>query len=97
MDSQAVSQELEEYLSKKAGRSVQLLIPQKGDQMKLLSMAKENASQQIAEQTRRTSREISALDELARLLGLQKVPNYIEAYDISNIGSETIVARYGGI
>lgn len=85
-------QELEEYLSKKAGRSVQLLIPQKGDQMKLLSMAKENASQQIAEQTRRTSREISALDELARLLGLQKVPNYIEAYDISNIGSETIVA-----
>ena len=50
-------QELEEYLSKKAGRSIQLLIPQKGDQMKLLSMAKENASQQIAEQTRRTSRE----------------------------------------
>ena len=60
--------------------------------MKLLQMAKENASQQIAEQTRRTSREISALDELARLLGLHQIPNYIEAYDISNIGSETIVA-----
>lgn len=85
-------QELEEYLCQKAQRSVQLLLPQKGDQMKLLQMAKENASQQIAEQTRRTSREISALDELARLLGLHQVPNYIEAYDISNIGSETIVA-----
>ena len=85
-------QELEEYLCQKAQRSVQLLPPQKGDQMKLLQMAKENASQQIAEQTRRTSREISALDELARLLGLHQVPNYIEAYDISNIGSETIVA-----
>ena len=85
-------QELEEYLCQKAQRSVQLLLPQKGDQMKLLQMAKENASQQIAEQTRRTSRESSALDELARLLGLHKVPNYIEAYDISNIGSETIVA-----
>lgn len=85
-------QELEEYLCHKAQRSVQLLLPQKGDQMKLLQMAKENASQQIAEQTRRTSREISALDELARLLGLHQVPNYIEAYDISNIGSETIVA-----
>ena len=84
--------QLQSYLSEKAGRSVQLLIPQKGDQMKLLTMAKENASQQIAEQTRRTSREISALDELARLLGLHQVPNYIEAYDISNIGSETIVA-----
>ena len=85
-------QELEEYLCQKAQRCVQLLLPQKGDQMKLLQMAKENASQQIAEQTRRTSREISALDELARLLGLHQVPNYIEAYDISNIGSETIVA-----
>ncbi|MEE0211032.1 MAG: excinuclease ABC subunit UvrC [Negativibacillus sp.] len=85
-------QELEDYLCQKAQRSVQLLLPQKGDQMKLLQMAKENASQQIAEQTRRTSREISALDELARLLGLHQVPNYIEAYDISNIGSETIVA-----
>ena len=85
-------QELEEYLCQKAQRSVQLLLPQKGDQMKLLQMAKENASQQIAEQPRRTSREISALDELARLLGLHQVPNYIEAYDISNIGSETIVA-----
>lgn len=85
-------EELQEYLSQKAGRSVQLLVPQKGDQMKLLKMAKENASQQIAEQTKRTSREISALDELARLLGLHQVPNYIEAYDISNIGSETIVA-----
>lgn len=85
-------QELEEYLCQKAQRSVQLMLPQKGDQMKLLQMAKENASQQIAEQTRRTSREISALDELARLLGLHQVPNYIEAYDISNIGSETIVA-----
>ena len=85
-------QELEEYLCQKAQRSVQLLLPQKGDQMKLLQMAKENASQQIAEQTQRTSREISALDELARLLGLHQVPNYIEAYDISNIGSETIVA-----
>ena len=85
-------QELEDYLCQKAQRSVQLLLPQTGDQMKLLQMAKENASQQIAEQTRRTSREISALDELARLLGLHQVPNYIEAYDISNIGSETIVA-----
>lgn len=87
-----MNEELEKYLSQKAGRAVQLTVPQKGDQMKLLQMARENASQQIAEQTRRTSREVSALDELARMLGLHQIPNYIEAYDISNIGSETIVA-----
>lgn len=84
--------EMAEYLTQKSGRAVQILVPQKGDQMKLLQMARENASQQIAEQSRRTSREITALHELARLLGLHSIPNYIEAYDISNIGSETIVA-----
>ena len=36
--------------------------------------------------------ELAALDELARLLGLEKPPSYIEAYDISNIGSDTVVA-----
>ena len=85
-------QEMEEYLTQKSGRNVQFLLPQKGDQVKLLQMARENASQQIAEQSRRTSREITALHELARLLGLHSIPNYIESYDISNIGSETIVA-----
>lgn len=39
----------------------------------------------------RTGRELSALDELARLLGLSAPPSYIEAYDISNIGAGTIV------
>jgi len=38
-----MQEELQHYLSQKAGRSVQLLVPQKGDQMKLLQMAKENA------------------------------------------------------
>ena len=31
------------------------------------------------------------LDELARVLGLEKPPERIEAYDISNFGSETVV------
>ena len=40
----------------------------------------------------RTAREISALEELARLLGLKKTPLYIESYDISNLGSSDMVA-----
>ena len=39
----------------------------------------------------RTSREVAVLDELARLLGLEKPPERIEAYDISNFGAETVV------
>ena len=88
----AHSEELQAFLSERSKHSVSILIPQKGDQKELVTMAKENASQHISERTRRSSREISALDELSRLLGLNKIPEYIEAYDISNIGSETIVA-----
>lgn len=84
--------ELQKYLAEKANHAVSLIIPQKGDQMELVRMAKENASQHISERSRRSSREINALDELSRLLGLNRIPEYIEAYDISNIGSDTIVA-----
>ncbi len=88
----AHKEELQNYLGEKSAHSVNLIIPQKGDQKELIQMAKENASQHISERSRRSSREINALDELSRLLGLNKIPEYIEAYDISNIGSETIVA-----
>ena len=91
-DEPAHKEELQKYLAEKASHAVNIIVPQKGDQKELIQMAKENASQHISERSRRTSREVSALDELSRLLGLNKIPEYIEAYDISNIGSETIVA-----
>lgn len=84
--------EMRQFMAEKSGHSVSIIIPQKGDQKQLVEMALENASQHISERSRRTNREIAALDELSRLLGLNQVPQYIEAYDISNIGSETIVA-----
>ena len=40
----------------------------------------------------RTGREIIALEELAKALGLPEPPEYIESYDISNLGSESMVA-----
>ena len=39
----------------------------------------------------RTGREIATLDELGKLLGMPHPPSYIEAYDISNMGSDSIV------
>ncbi|MFQ9847320.1 MAG: hypothetical protein ACLRXC_10750 [[Clostridium] leptum] len=38
-----------------------------------------NAAEQLAQKTGRTGREASALDELARLLGLEHPPSYIES------------------
>lgn len=79
------------YLTEKLGKKVSLLVPERGEKLRLVKMATTNAAQQLAQKTERTNKEVSALDELARLLGLEEPPSYIEAYDISNMGEETVV------
>ncbi|MCI9406313.1 MAG: excinuclease ABC subunit UvrC, partial [Oscillospiraceae bacterium] len=81
----------ERYFSEKMGHKITIGVPQRGEQARLVEMARNNASQRLSHEVSRTGRELSALDELARLLGLEGPPTYIEAYDISNIGADTIV------
>ena len=81
-----------QYIREKAGRKVYITVPQRGEQHKLTEMAKTNAAEMLSLGSARTGKELSALDELARLLGLKEPPAYIEAYDISNIGSSVIVS-----
>lgn len=83
---------VQQMLQQKAGRKVELFVPARGDNRKLVEMARNNASQRLAANKPYSNRDVAALDELARLLGLKNPPKYIEAYDISNIGSETVVA-----
>ncbi|MCI9273243.1 MAG: excinuclease ABC subunit UvrC [Clostridiales bacterium] len=87
----ASAETLAQWLSEKAGRKVKLTVPQKGEQAQLTQMCRNNAAEKLAQTTGRTGKEASALDELARLLGLAQPPGYIEAYDISNLaGSENV-------
>ena len=79
------------WLSEKAGHRVTVSVPQKGERRKITEMAYNNAAERLSHERLRTSREIAVLDELARLLGLEKPPERIEAYDISNFGAETVV------
>lgn len=79
-------------LTERLGRKVTLSIPQRGEQYQLVQMAVKNCAQKLSHQSKRTGREIAALDELAKLLGLPTPPAYIESYDISNIGAQTVVA-----
>ncbi len=82
---------LTRWLSERRGKSVKLLIPQRGDQAQLVQMCRQNAAENIARQAGTSGRDASALDELRRLLGLEKVPAYIESYDISNLaGGENV-------
>lgn len=79
------------WLSEKRGKTVRLLVPQRGDQAQLVQMCRKNAAESIARQTGGSGRDASALDELRRLLGLEKAPAYIESYDISNLaGGENV-------
>lgn len=82
---------LEEWLSQKAGRKVSIVLPQIGEQSKLVEMCRNNAAEHLAQSSGRTGKETSALDELSRLLGLEKPPVRIESYDISNLaGGENV-------
>lgn len=82
---------LSRWLSEKAGHRVTVAVPQKGERRKTAEMAYNNAAERLSHEKLRTSREVAVLDELARLLGLEKPPERIEAYDISNFGAETVV------
>ena len=79
------------WLTEKSGHSVSFINPKLGEQKALLDMCLNNAAETLSQKAERTGREMSVLDELARLLGLPSAPRYIEAYDISNTaGSENV-------
>lgn len=82
---------LEKWLSEKRGNRVYITRPQRGNQAQLVQMCRKNASEAIAQLRGRTSGEYSVLEELKNILGLKKIPEYIESYDISNLaGTENV-------
>ena len=81
----------EQWLSEISSHRAAFLFPKVGEQAKLLDMCLNNAAENLSEKTEQTGREMSALNELANLLGLETTPSYIESYDISNTaGSENV-------
>lgn len=80
-----------ELLRERAGHAVRLVIPQRGDGLAQALLAKKNAGEYLALRVGRTAKEIKALEDLKTLLGLEKVPNVIESYDISNFGDTGVV------
>lgn len=70
---------------------IKVLYRQRGENSKFLAMAKNNASEYLSIKENRTSKEVKSLEQLAKVLGLKVIPNRIEAYDISNIGTQVMV------
>lgn len=80
-----------EWLSQKRGNKVNITVPQRGEQARLVAMCRSNAAETLAQKKGATVREFSVLEDLQKLLGLSKLPEYIECYDISNLaGTENV-------
>ena len=82
----------ERWLSGKKGRRVYITVPQRGVQKDLVEMCAKNAYEALGQQRGVTGRQLSVLDELKTLLGLDALPEYIESYDISNLAGSDNVA-----
>lgn len=80
-----------QWLSEKRGNKVNVTVPQRGEQAQLVSMCRSNAAETLAQKKGATVREYGVLEELKETLGLEKLPEYIESYDISNLaGTENV-------
>ncbi len=80
---------IEEWLSKKMGRKVELKSPQKGEKLRFVEMAEKNAKVTLENQTKD---KYDVLMELKEVLKMEKMPRKIETFDISNISGNYMVA-----
>lgn len=83
---------LSEYLSLTVPYKVSVKTPERGDGRALCKMAKNNAEEALRQNILEGEREDKNIRRLSELLGLDSSPRRIEAYDISNVGNENIVA-----
>lgn len=83
---------LSSLLSEKAGKRVYIRLPEKGNLKQLCLMVKENAKEYASQYKARVEKDSDTLIRLAQLLCLEVIPEKIEAFDISNYGSENITA-----
>ena len=92
LDGEAEDEELlSQWLGEKRGKTVRISHPQRGDNLRIVEMSRDNAAERLAQSHGHLGHELTALDELAKLLGLPKAPEYIESYDISHhAGSDNV-------
>lgn len=80
---------IEKWLSEKAGRRVELKVPQKGQKVRFIDMAENNSKIYLMNEL---NKKYDTVLELKKVLNMSKMPKKIECYDISNISGTNIVA-----
>ncbi len=82
----------ESFLRSLSGRAVEIKNPKRGEMRALTEAAAANAAERAKQYQESVRRDDGVLIRLAEQLALEVVPERIEAYDISNLGSEHITA-----
>lgn len=80
---------MELLLTQQADKKVEIKTPQKGEKLRLVEMAENNAKITL---DNKELDSYSVVNEIKEVLGLEKVPRKIETFDISNISGEFMVA-----
>lgn len=84
---------LAEALSERAGRKVEIAVPQRGDRVRLVAQAKRNAEEALDRRLAETTTQGKLMREVAELFDLSEPPQRIEIYDNSHIqGSNALGA-----
>lgn len=78
-----------EWLTKEAGRKVEIKTPQRGEKLRLVEMAENNAKITL---DNKSKDKYDVLTELREVLNLNKMPRKIECFDISNLSGTNMVA-----
>ncbi len=82
---------LEDYL-RTLSPGVRVRLPERGNKKQLCDLARDNAAQHAKRYEKEEKKDLRGLVRLAALLGLEVLPERIEAIDISNYGNEEITA-----
>ena len=86
------SELLGDFLSEKAGRKVYVKTPKRGASKSICDLATEDARLHAENKVSKHKATEKMLSRLAEMLSLEVFPERIEAFDISNLGSEHITA-----
>ena len=87
----AAHEVLGDWLTDLRGSGVNILVPRRGDRLRLLRMAEANARQAFADKDKKSQSWQVLAVALKKTLHLQRLPDRIECLDISNIGGELAV------
>ena len=88
---------IEEWLTERSSRKVELFVPQRGVKKELLKLADDNAVKLLSERLRKGSlslkNDVEAAEELQQILGIDHPLERMDCFDISHTqGTETVAS-----